>query len=190
MKISIQKRVLFCITMVCLFIVFSLTVYGKEEDVGTGITEISYEKQYNDVYILSVSVFGEGALHDGSGTIKEQVSKYEIRVDESKTLKIVPSKGYQLDQVILNDTNITDKVKDESITIYGETFNQELKVYFVKAADSPIIRASLNSDNSIKTGDAARLELFVISFLISIFTILCIVKSGKSRCDEERNQND
>lgn len=171
-------------TMICLLIVPSIKANGKEDGSGTGITAVSYEKEYNDVYTLSVSVFGEGELYDGSAIIKEQTNKYEIKVGESKTLKIVPSKWSRLDKVILNDVNITNKVKNESITVYGETFNQNLKVYFTKVADNPITLSSLNTSGSIKTGDPARLKGLVVGLLLSVFAILLV--SGKGKADGKK----
>ena len=175
MKTFLKKMCmsLAAILMTCCFCLANMNCYAQEQKDGSAGVSVSYVKEKNDTYFLYVTIFGNGSLYDGEGIIREQINKYEIEPGVKKIFTISPDKGYQLDRVLLNNVDITQKVISGKIEIVGEEFNQNLEVYFRKETTQPTNDATRSP--VVKTNDSTTIQSLVLIMLVASCIGICIL---------------
>ena len=135
---------------------------------GTSI-DVTYTKEESDQYILSVKVVGNGKVYDGKQEIRNQVNRYKLAVDEDKVFDLKADAGNRLLKVTLDDKDITQQVKQNSIKIEGQHYNQSLIIYFEESTNQPV-----------KTGDAQPIALYSL-LAVGTLAILITVYARRKR---------
>lgn len=145
-------------------------------DEGAASTTVSYVKEEGDKYLLSVEVIGNGSVMDGIGTIRDQISKYELEAGTPKTFQVVADEGYVLDKILLNGVDITHRLNDDYLTIFGQDYAQGLQFVFKKVATSG---NQSGSGDRVNTGDVTKASMAGITLLLSFAVIILIRKKSK-----------
>ena len=185
-----NRKLLTAITsfLVIVGLFYTSTYHCYAADENSSGTSVTFTKTEVEKYLLSVRVEGNGSIYDGKETIRGQISKYSLEVGDYKIFQIVPDTGYNLQYVMLNGIDITEKVYDGKITILGTEYEQELVFYFNEIGDSVNDNQNedpnhTNKDSSIvQTGDIARTGYLTLGLITSCAVIIIVMrKKSKNR---------
>lgn len=131
-----------------------------------GDVPVTYTKEESDVYTLKVEVKGDGEVICGLDTIRNTTKEYDLPVDENITFDLKPDRDSSIKKVVLNDENITGKVKNNFLKIEGTEKEQLLSITFDEKAESGIFGP--------KTGDSAKIFPFILLIVIALMVIVII----------------
>lgn len=179
--------ILFLALTVCSLFFSGMTFVNAET---TGRVPVTYTKDKSNAYKLSVDVEGPGELVYQDDVLKNEQRNYLLPIDESISFEIKADKAAKIKTIELNGENVISQMVDGTITVKGQQKQQRLSVEFVKISGSTgnII------DNIPKTGDMARLGVYMSLLIISLAvgSFLYLKKKMKSMklCIESEENND
>lgn len=159
-----------------LFVFCCVAMAGNIHADSSGEIVVSYTKEENEAYPLSVEVQGEGSVSDGGTVIWNGHRKYLIALGESMTFTISPDQKDGIKEVILNEENVTSQLNRHSIIVEGQAKGQTLKVRFR-------VRQTMEGPQKANplTGDPTKAGLYVTLSVSAVGIVWWIIVKPKKK---------
>lgn len=156
------------LTICCFSSFFSKVSVNAET---TGSVPVTYTKETSEVYAFVAEVKGAGGLSYKDESIRDELKRYVLAIDETMTFELKPDKGAILKSIKLNGEDAITKVENNKITVNGAEKEQSLFVEFELIP---------KGSNSPKTGDLTKAGLYLLLTVISLGVCIFIRKKKTS----------
>ncbi len=189
------------IAVLCVTTIFSvlsaIAVYAQGEVI------VNYEVVEASSFQVSITAQGNGHVKYKAQKISNSSFAAMLKTDEMMTLSINPDAGEKIESITLDDVDISNKIKDNIVTISGANKPQYLKVVFSsnnnnnnnnennndnnnnnnnnKPSETLKPDNSNNSQNagSPNTSDNTKILMYVILAILSAVAIIVISKKQR-----------
>lgn len=186
------------IAVLCVTTIFSvlsaIAVYAQGEVI------VNYEVVEASSFQVSIAAQGNGHVKYKAQKISNSSFAAMLKTDEMMTLSINPDAGEKIESITLDDVDISNKIKDNIVTISGANKPQYLKVVFSSNNNNNNNKENNNDNNnnnkpsetlkpdnsnnsqnagSPNTSDNTKILMYVILAILSAVAIIVISKKQR-----------